>query len=80
MGKGKGQEDCCFQETQGRGEEEANWWLPPQKPKQDNALKLALSSKLTTALVTQHYMSQINSEAVFNSVYNEAIAEGQQEN
>ncbi len=80
MGEGKGQEDRCFQETQGREEEEANWRLPPKKPKQDNALKLALSSKFTTELVTQHHMSQINAEVVFNSVYNKAIAEGQQEN
>ncbi len=53
---------------------------PPKKPKQYNSLKLALSSKLTTALVTQHHMFKINAEAVFNSVYNKAIAEGQQEN
>ncbi len=49
-----------------------------KKPKKDEALKLALSSKLTTALVTQHHVSQADAEAVFDSVYKDVVADGKE--
>jgi hypothetical protein len=45
---------------------------PPaaKKIKQEGGdLKLQLGSKLTSALVTQHHMTQADAEDVFNSVY-----------
>ncbi len=51
-----------------------------KKPTQDEAaLKLALGSKLTTALVIQHHMSQSDAESVFESVYKEVV-ENKQKN
>ena len=35
-------------------------------------LRLALNQKLTTALVTQHHLSQNEADALFNSCYTEA--------
>ncbi len=41
-----------------------------KKAKQDGGdLKLQLGSKLTSALVTQHHMTQADAEDVFNSVF-----------
>jgi hypothetical protein len=37
------------------------------------ALKLALGKKMTTALVTQHHMSQTKAQTLFNSVYKETM-------
>ncbi len=49
-----------------------------KKPKQDKAaLKLALGSRLTTALVTQHHMSQADTESVFDSVYKDVVKKNQ---
>jgi hypothetical protein len=79
MGKDKGQEDRCFKKCKEEERKKQAGNSPPKKPKQDKALKLALGSRLTTALVTQHHMSQTNAEAVFNSIYNEAVTEGLQE-
>jgi hypothetical protein len=51
-----------------------------KKPKQDMAaLKLALGSRLTTALVTQHHMSQADAESVFNSVYKDVVKNKQED-
>jgi hypothetical protein len=78
--KAKAKKTAAFKKRKEEEKKKPTGGSLPKKPKQDNALKLALSSKLTTALVTQHHMSQINAEAVFNTVYNKAIAEGQQGN
>ena len=43
-----------------------------KKAKQDGGeLKLQLGSKLTSALVTQHHMTQADAEDVFNTVFKE---------
>jgi hypothetical protein len=78
--KAKAKKTAAFKKCKEEEKKKPTSNSPPKKPKQDDALKLALSSKLTTSLVTQHHMSQIDAEAVFNSVYNKTIAEGQQEN
>ncbi len=39
----------------------------------DKALKLALGKKMTTALITQHHMSQTEAENLFNSTYKETL-------
>lgn len=38
-------------------------------------MKLALNQKLSTALVTQHHLSQSEADALFNACYTEAEAE-----
>jgi hypothetical protein len=47
---------------------------PPKKHKADEKLKLALSDKLTQALVTQHHLSQTEADEVFNKAFQEAEA------
>jgi hypothetical protein len=42
------------------------------------ALKLALGDKMTTALITQHHMTQTEAETLFNSVYKETMEEVQE--
>jgi hypothetical protein len=45
-----------------------------KKAKPNNeALKLALGKKMTTALVTQHHMSQTEAENLFDSIYKETL-------
>jgi hypothetical protein len=78
--KAKAEKTTAFKKCKEEEKKKSPGGSPPKKPKQDDALKLALSSNLTTALVIQHHTSQIDAEVVFNSVYNKAIAEGQQEN
>jgi hypothetical protein len=78
--KAKAEKTPAFKKCKEQEKKKLTGNYPLKKPKQDDALKLALSSKLTTALVTQHHMSQINAEPVLNSVHNKAIAEGQQKN
>jgi hypothetical protein len=46
----------------------------PKKHKADEKLKLALSDKLTQALVTQHHLLQTEADEVFNKVFQEAEA------
>ena len=44
-----------------------------KKPKpNDNKLKLALSDKLTSALVTQYHLSQAEADALFKTAYTKA--------
>ena len=45
-----------------------------KKHKTDEKLKLALSDKLTQALVTQHHLSQTEADEVFNKAFQEAEA------
>ncbi len=49
-----------------------------KKAKPNNTLKLALDDKLTTALMTQHHMMQIEAESLFNLVYNNVIEDHQE--
>ncbi len=42
------------------------------------ALKLALGEKMTTALITQHHMTQTESETLFDSVYKKTMEEVQE--
>jgi hypothetical protein len=49
-----------------------------KKHKPDDKLKLALSDKLTQALVTQHHLSQTEADDLFSKAYKEA--EDKQEN
>jgi hypothetical protein len=42
-----------------------------KKAETGNQLKLALSNKLTQALVTQHHLSQTEADELFNKVYKE---------
>ena len=51
---------------------------PSKKPKADDKLKLALSDKLTQALVTQHHLSQTEADDLFSKAYKKA--EDEQEN
>ena len=37
-------------------------------------MKLALNQKLSTTLVTQHHLSQVEADDLFNSMYQEAEA------
>ena len=50
---------------------------PAGNSQQPNAskLKLALNQKLTTALVTQHHLSQTEADSLFNEMYQEAKKE-----
>jgi hypothetical protein len=41
------------------------------------ALKLVLGKKMTTALVTQHHMSQTKAETLFDSVYKETMEDAE---
>jgi hypothetical protein len=50
---------------------------PNKKAKTGSQLKLALSDKLTQALVTQHHLSQTKADELFNKVYKE-VEEGQE--
>jgi hypothetical protein len=49
-----------------------------KKHKPDNKLKLALSNKLTQALVTQHHLSQTEADDLFSKAYKKA--DDEQEN
>ena len=46
-----------------------------KKHKPDDKLKLALSDKLTQALVTQHHLSQTEVDELFSKAFKEAEAE-----
>ena len=50
---------------------------PSKKAKTGSQLKLALSDKLTQALITQHHLSQTEADELFNKVYKE-VKEGQE--
>ena len=50
---------------------------PNKKVKTGSQLKLALSDKLTQALITQHHLSQTKADELFNKVYKE-VKEGQE--
>ena len=58
-----------------RGKRERDTATAKVNPKRGDggkSLKLALNQKLTTALVTQHHLSQNEADALFNSCYTEA--------
>jgi hypothetical protein len=42
------------------------------------ALKLALGEKMTTALITQHHMTQTEAKTLFDSIYKETMEEVQE--
>jgi hypothetical protein len=49
---------------------------PPKKPKTEREdLKLALSSKFTSSLVTHCHMGQAKAENMFDAIYKKATAE-----
>jgi hypothetical protein len=49
-----------------------------KKVKPNDALKLAVGDKLTTALMTQYHMMQTKAEFIFNLIYKDVINNSQE--
>jgi hypothetical protein len=78
--KNKADKTAAFKECKEEATKLSGGTSANKKPKQDEAaLKLALGYKFTSALVTQHHMSQADAESVFNSIYKDVV-ESKQEN
>lgn len=70
--KAKAEKTAAFKKRKEEMKKTPNGSPTAKKAKQEGGdLKLQLGSKLTSALVTQHHMTQADAEDVFNSVYKE---------
>ena len=67
----KWKEECEGQTRKRKADDSAG---ASQQPSQSK-LKLALNQKLSTALVTQHHLSQTEADSLFNEMYQEAQKE-----
>jgi hypothetical protein len=73
-GKSKADKTAAFKKRKEEAKKSGGKSALAKKAKpNDEALKLVLGKKMTTALVTQHHMSQTEAENLFNTVYNETM-------
>jgi hypothetical protein len=68
----EGKETAAFKKRKEDTKKSGNKLASPAKKPKTEDLKLALSSKFTSALVTHCHMGQAKVENMFDSIYNEA--------
>jgi hypothetical protein len=78
LAKAKADKTAAFKKQKKEAKKSRGKSVLAKKARPNNeALKLALDKKMTTALVTQHHMSQTEAEILFNSVFKETLDAGQ---
>ena len=74
--KAKAEKTAAFKKCKEDMKKSANAAPTAKKAKQDGGyLELQLGSKLTSALITQHHLTQADAEDVFNSVYKDVYGQ-----